>query len=103
MPKIIDSQVEKALKALSLYKNKINENGGINILSGDSDDYTYANFGFYKYHMRYSLSSSQINIKYGIYNQKFSCNICLIVKNPKSDFKNLEIEFPFNLKIKDIE
>ena len=60
-------KVEKALKALSLYKNKINENGGINVLSGDSDDYIYANFGFYKYPMRYSLSSSQINIKYGIH------------------------------------
>ena len=103
MPKILDSQIEKALKALSLYKNKINSNGGINVLSGDFDDYIYANFGFYKYPMRYSLSSSQISINNGIYNEKFSTNICLIVKNPKSDFKDLEIKFPFNLKVIDIE
>ena len=103
MPKILDSQIEKALKALSLYKNKINSNGGINVLTGDFDDYIYANFGFYKYPMRYSLSSSQISIKNGIYNEKFSTNICLIVKNPKSDFKDLEIKFPFNLKVIDIE
>ena len=103
MPNISDSQIEKALKALTLYKNKINSNGGINVLSGDFDDYIYVNFGFSKYPMRYSLSSSQISIKNGIYNQKFSTNICLIVKNPKSDFKDLEIEFPFNLKVIDIE
>ena len=103
MPQIIDSQIEKALKALSLYKNKINSNGGINVLNGDFDDYIYANFGFYKYPMRYSLSSSQISIKYGIYNEKFSTNICLIVKNPKSDFKELDIKFPFNLKVIDLE
>lgn len=103
MPKILDSQIEKALKALSLYKNKINSNGGINVLSGDFDDYIYAVFGFYKYPMRYSLSSSQISIKNGIYNEKFSSNICLIVKNPKSDFKELDIKFPFNLKVIDIE
>jgi len=89
MPNISDSQIEKALKALTLYKNKINSDGGINVLSGDFDDYIYANFNFSKYPMRYSLSSSQISIKNGIYNQKFSTNICLIVKNPKSDFKDL--------------
>ena len=103
MPKLSDSQIEKALKALTLYKNKINSSGGINVLSGDFDDYIYINFGFSKYPMKYSLSSSQIPIKNGIYNQKFSCNICLIVKNPKSDFKDLEIEFPFNIKVIDIE
>lgn len=103
MTKISDSQIEKALKALSAYKNKINSDGGINVLSGDFDDYIYANFGFYKYPMRYSLSSSQISIKHGIYNDKYSTHICLIVKNPKSDFKDLNIEFPFNLKVIDIE
>jgi ribosome biogenesis protein UTP30 len=103
MPQLSDSQIEKALKALVLYKNKSNSTGGINVLSGDFDDYIYINFGFTKYPMRYSLSSSQISIKNGIYNQKFSSNICLIVKNPKSDFKDLEIEFPFNLKVIDIE
>ena len=102
MPKISDSQIEKALKALSLYKNKINSSGGINVLEGDFDDYIYINFCFYKYPMRYSLSSNQINIKYGIYNEKFSTNICLFVKDPKSDFKDLGIEFPFNLKVIDI-
>ena len=102
MPQISDSQIEKALKTLSLYKEKINANGGINVLSGDYDDYIYINFGFYKYPMRYSLSSSQIEIKFGIYNEKYSSNICLIVKNPKSDFKDLDIKFPFNLKVIDI-
>ena len=103
MPKISDAQIEKALKALSNYKNKINSNGTINVLGGDFDDYIYANFGFYKYPMRYSLSSAQISIENGIYGEKFSSNICLIVKNPKSDFKDLEIKFPFNLKVIDIE
>jgi len=102
MPKISDSQIEKALKALSLYKEKSNSKG-INVLSGDFEDYLYVNFGFYKYPMRYSLSSSQISIKHAIYHEKYSSNICLIVKNPKSDFKDLNIEFPFNLKIIDIE
>ena len=103
MPKISDSQIEKALKALTLYKNKLNSNGGINVLSGDFDDYIYANFGFYKYPLRYSLTSSQISIKNGIYNEKYSSNICIFVKSPKSDFKELNIEFPFNLKVIDIE
>ncbi len=103
MPKISDSQIEKALKALSLYKEKINSNGDVNVLEGNFDDYLYINFGFYKYPMRYSLSSNQINIKYGIYNEKFSPNVCLFVKKPKSDFKDLEIKFPFNLKVIDTE
>ena len=102
IPQISDSQIEKALKSLSQYKNKTNANQGINVLNGDFDDYIYTNFGFYKYPMRYSLSSSQISIQYGIYNEKFSTNICLIVKNPKSDFKDLDIKFPFSLKVIDI-
>ena len=94
---------EKALKALISYKNKINSSSTINVLSGDFDDYIYATFGFFNYPLRYSLSSSKINLSEGIYNEKYSSNICLIVKNPKSDFKDLNIEFPFNLKVIDIE
>ena len=103
LPKISKAQIEKALKALISYKNKINSSSTINVLSGDFDDYIYLTFGFYKYPLRYSLSSSQINISNGIYNEKYSSNICLIVKNPKSNFKELNIEFPFNLKVIDIE
>jgi ribosome biogenesis protein UTP30 len=103
IPKIIESQIEKALKALISYKNKINSSSTINVLSGDFDDYIYATFGFFNYPLRYSLSSSKINLSEGIYNEKYSSNICLIVKNPKSDFKDLNIEFPFNLKVIDIE
>ena len=103
IPKIIESQIEKALKALISYKNKINSSSTINVLSGDFDDYIYATFGFFNYPLHYSLSSSKINLSEGIYNEKYSSNICLIVKNPKSDFKDLNIEFPFNLKVIDIE
>ena len=103
LPQIHSSQIEKALKALISYKEKQNSSSNINVLSSDFDDYIYATFGFFKYPMRYSLSSSQINLSHGIYSEKYNSNICLIVKNPKSDFKNLEIDFPFNLKIIDIE
>ena len=103
IPKIPTNQIEKALKELISYKNRLNSSSTINVLSGDFDDYIYLTFGFYKYPFRYSLSSSQINLAYGIYNEKYSSNICLIVKNPKSDFKDLNIEFPFNLKVIDIE
>ena len=103
MPKISSSQIEKALKALISYKNKLNSSSTINVLSGDFDDYIYLTFGFYKYPLRYSLSSCQIDLPKGIYDEKYSSNICLIVKNPKSDFKDLNIEFPFNLKVIDIE
>ena len=103
IPKISQSQIEKALKALISYKNKLNSSSTINVLSGDFDDYIYATFGFYKYPLRYSLSPLQINLPTGIYDEKYSSNICLIVKNPKSDFKDLNIEFPFNLKVIDIE
>jgi ribosome biogenesis protein UTP30 len=103
IPKISQSQIEKALKALISYKNKLNSSSTINVLSGDFDDYIYATFGFYKYPLRYSLSPLQINLPTGIYDEKYSSNICLIVKNPKSDFKDLNIEFPFSLKVIDIE
>ena len=103
MPKISSSQIEKALQALISYKNKLNSSSTINVLSGDFDDYIYLTFGFYKYPLRYSLSSCQIDLPKGIYDEKYSSNICLIVKNPKSDFKDLNIEFPFNLKVIDIE
>ena len=103
IPKISSSQIEKALKALISYKNKLNSSSAINVLSGDFDDYIYATFGFYKYPLRYSLSPSKIDLTTGIYDLKYNSNICLIVKNPKSDFKDLNIEFPFNIKIIDIE
>ena len=103
IPKISSSQIEKALKALISYKNKLNSSSAINVLSGDFDDYIYATFGFYKYPLRYSLSPSKIDLPTGIYDLKYNSNICLIVKNPKSDFKDLNIEFPFNIKIIDIE
>ena len=103
LPQISSSQIENALKALISYKEKQNSSSNINVLSGDFDDYIYATFGFFKYPMRYSLSSCQINISHSIYSEKYNSNICLIVKNPKSDFKDLDIEFPFNLKVIDIE
>ena len=103
IPKISSNQIEKALKELISYKNRLNSSSTINVLAGDFDDYIYLTFGFYKYPLRYSLSSSQIDLPHGIYNEKYSSNICLIVKNPKSDFKDLNIEFPFNLKVIDIE
>ena len=103
IPKISTAQIEKALKALISYKNKLNSSSTINVLSGDFDDYIYATFGFYKYPLRYSLAPSKIDLSTGIYSEKYNSNICLIVKNPKSDFKDLNIEFPFNIKIIDIE
>ena len=87
IPKISSNQIEKALKELISYKNRLNSSSTINVLSGDFDDYIYLTFGFYKYPLRYSLSSSQINLPYGIYNEKYSSNICLIVKNPKKSKK----------------
>ena len=103
IPKISTAQIEKALKALISYKSKLNSSSTINVLSGDFDDYIYATFGFYKYPLRYSLAPSKIDLSTGIYSEKYNSNICLIVKNPKSDFKDLNIEFPFNMKIIDIE
>ena len=103
IPKISTAQIEKALKALISYKNKLNSSSAINVLSGDFDDYIYATFGFYKYPLRYSLAPSKIDLSTGIYSEKYNSNICLIVKNPKSDFKDLNIEFPFNMKIIDID
>ena len=103
IPKISTAQIEKALKALISYKNKLNSSSTINVLSGDFDDYIYATFGFYKYPLRYSLAPSKIDLSTGIYAEKYNSNICLIVKNPKSDFKDLNIEFPFNMKIIDID
>ena len=103
IPKISAAQIEKALKALISYKNKLNSSSAINVLSGDFDDYIYATFGFYKYPLRYSLAPSKIDLSTGIYAEKYNSNICLIVKNPKSDFKDLNIEFPFNMKIIDID
>jgi hypothetical protein len=79
------------------YKNTLN------ILADEQEEFLYLNFVFGKLPVKYSIRPVKINLSNSIYGEKFNTNVCLIVKDPKSDFKNLEIKVPFNLKVLDIQ
>ena len=76
---------------------------GNNLLTNISDEFYYLNFAFCKLPMSFSLKPNLIQLPYSIYSQDYNSNICLIVKDPKSDFEDLDIKFPFNINVIDIE
>ena len=101
LPNISTSQMEKAINALNTILKTKNEDT-VNVLSSSQDEYYYVNFIFDKIPLKYSIRPIPIKIPNSIYSKKYSTSVCLFVKDPKSDFKDLQLEFPFNLKVIDI-
>ena len=101
LPRISAAQMEKAINALNTILQSKNEDT-VNVLSSSQEEYYYVNFVFDKIPLKYSIRPIPIRIPHSVYSKAYSTSVCLIVKDPKSDFKDLQLEFPFNLKVIDI-
>ena len=60
------------------------------------------NFFFDTIPIRYSIRPNPIKLTYPLYSEKYNTPVCIFVKDPKSAFKELEMTFPFELKVIDI-
>lgn len=103
LPLLSDSQILKALDSLTLYKKSLQKSTAPNILDSNLEDFIYLDIIFNKYPLRYSSATCPISIPNSIYHSKFSSSVCLFVKDPRQAFKDLNIEFPFEIKVIDIE
>ena len=103
--KIISSinqeQIKKAVKALTqIIKNRTSQN--INVLSNEQDELLYVNFIFDTFPIKYSIKPNSIKISNSLYSEKYNTPVCIFVKDPKSDFKEMQLEFPFEVKVIDV-
>ena len=103
-PLIDNNLLKKAIKCLkkiilSKYKDKTN------ILSSEEDEFFYINLVFDRLPSKFSVRPVNITIPNQIYGKKFNSRVCLFVKDPKSDFKDLGLksDFDFKLKVMSIE
>jgi len=97
----ISSKAIKCLKTIVLDKYK----DSLNILSNEQEEFLYLNFVLGKLPFKFSMRPNTITVPNSLYGQKYNTQVCLIVKDPRSDFKDLNIHksFPFKLKVIDIE
>ena len=101
IPNLNKNLIKETIKELSEYiKKKQKEN--LNILSNEQDEFLYMKIALDKFPKRFSIRPLIVNLKNKIYGENYSTNVCLIVKDSKDDFKELKLEFPFNLKVIDI-
>lgn len=100
--KMDSSLVAKAIKSIKDLIAKKYENT-LNILSNEDEELLFLNFCFGKLPLRYSLRPVQVSLDKSIYGAEFNTRVCLFVKDPKSAFKDLEIDFPFKVKVIDIQ
>lgn len=95
-------QVSKALKCLKkIISARYKDN--VNLLANEADEFVYLNFVFSRLPVKYSLRPVSIPISTPVYSSKLNTRVCLFVKDPRSDFKDLSIKFPFKVKVLDIE
>jgi len=95
-------QVLKAVKAVKDIVAKRHQNS-LDILSNEDEELIYLNFVCGKLPLKYSLRPVNIPLQNSINGINFNTRICLFVKDPKADFKGLEIDFPFKVKVIDIQ
>lgn len=101
IPEINNTQVKSAIETIrKLIKDRYK--GTTNLLADINEEYLYLSFCFDKFPQRCSIRPVLIPLKHSIYGKDFNTSVCLFVKDPKSDFKDLNIEFPFKLKVIDI-
>jgi ribosome biogenesis protein UTP30 len=53
--------------------------------------------------VRYSIRPVPVAIDAPIFSEKYNTRVCLIVKDPREAFKDLNLTFPFDLKVFDLE
>jgi ribosome biogenesis protein UTP30 len=89
----------KCLKKIILDKYKDNKN----LLADEKEEFFYINFIFSKFPYKYSVRPVNVPVPNSLYGSQFNTTVCLFVKDPRSDFKDLGIEFPFKVKVLDIQ
>jgi len=96
------SQISKAIKCIKDLISKRHQNT-LNILSNEDEELIYLNFVMGKLPLKYSLRPVKIPLNKSINGINFDTRICLFVKDSKADFKQLEIDFPFKVKVIDVQ
>ena len=99
------NQISSAISSLKKHiKSKNDIKQSFDILSSENENFFYINFVLGKVPLKYSLRPTSINLTYPLFQKsKDSTRVCLIVKDPRSAIKDLNIDFPFKVKIIDIE
>ena len=100
--KLSEEQLNSAVNILKgQIENKYKNN--MNLALRKEDEFFYLNFVFSKLPLSYSLKPIPIKIPASIYSDNFASKVCIFVKDPKSEFKDLELTFPFHCKVISIE
>jgi ribosome biogenesis protein UTP30 len=100
--KLDEKQIQKAVKCLkAIIHNKYKDN--LNLLSSEDEEFIFINFLFGKLPFKYSLRPVTIHLPNSLYGEKYNTRVCLFVKDPRSDFKDLNLNLPFaKFKVLDI-
>jgi hypothetical protein len=103
-PNLDQGQLKKAIKCIKALILKKFENS-TNILQNEQEEFIYLNFVLGKLPVKFSMRPASITIPNSLYGSKFNTQVCLIVKDPKTTFKDLGIhsQLPFKLKVVDIQ
>lgn len=96
------NQVSKAIKCIKDLVAKRHKDS-LNILSNEDEELIYLNFVLGKLPLKYSLRPVTVPLTNSINGVNFNTRVCLFVKDPKADFKQLEIDFPFKVKVIDVQ
>ena len=100
--KLKKTQIVQATTVLKkIVDDKFKNN--FDLLARKEDEFVYLNFVFNKLPIRYSIRPTPVETPSGLYGKKYNTRVCIIVKDPRSDFKDLNIEFPFQTKVFDLE
>ena len=93
------------LSATTVLKKIIDQKykNNFDLLARKEDEFLYLNFLFNKLPIRYSIRPTPVEIPNEIFGKKYNTRVCIIVKDPRSDFKDLNLEFPFTTKVFDLE
>lgn len=97
---------EQLLKnAISVLKKQVDSKyeKNTNLFLRKEDEFFYMNFVFSKLPSSYSMRPIAIKIPSSIYGEGFASKVCIIVSDPKADFKELDLQFPFITKVISIE
>lgn len=100
-----ENQISKAVSCIKKYiKSSFDSKQAFDLLSSENESFIYLNFVLGKVPNKYSLRPNTIPLTNPLYlANKDKTRVCLIVKDPRSAIKDLNIEFPFKVKIIDIE
>lgn len=94
--------VSKAINCIKEIISKRYENT-LNILSNEDEELIYLNFVLGRLPLKYSLRPVAVPLEKSLHNIDMNTRICLFVKDPKSEFKDINIDFPIKVKVIDVQ